>query len=90
MSNCNIGEPKKGERAVQAAGASPDGALLLKGDEVAALLGISRALAYRWMAGGVLPVVRVPGARTLRVPREALMTWIQRNTRPSVVTGPGG
>lgn len=52
--------------------------LLLRGSEVAVALGISRALAYRWMAGGVLPVVR--RGRSVRVPREALHRWIQENT----------
>ena len=33
--------------------------LLLKGAQVAEALGISRALAYRWMSGGILPTVRV-------------------------------
>jgi len=55
--------------------------LLVRGGEVAAALGISRALAFRWMAEGVLPVVRVRGARTVRVPKAALDVWIATNTR---------
>jgi excisionase family DNA binding protein len=55
--------------------------LLLRGDEVARSLGISRALAYRWMAGGVLPVVRLQGSRAIRVPRDALLRWIAENTQ---------
>jgi excisionase family DNA binding protein len=55
--------------------------LLLRGGEIARELGISRALAYRWMATGVLPVVRVPGSKAVRVPREALMEWIQNHTQ---------
>jgi excisionase family DNA binding protein len=51
----------------------------MKGNEVAAALSISRALAYRWMAEGVLPVVR--HGRSVRVPRAALIQWIQQNTR---------
>ena len=54
--------------------------LLLRGCEVAEELGISRALAYRWMQTGVLPVVRVPGARSVRVPRAALIAWIDSRT----------
>ncbi len=54
--------------------------LLLRGREVAAELGISRALAYRWMQSGVLPVVRVLGSRSVRVPRAALLAWIDRQT----------
>ncbi len=55
--------------------------LLLKGGEVAQALGVSRALAYRWMQNGILPVVRVSGARTIRVPAAALLKWIDKNTQ---------
>ncbi|MGA2148498.1 MAG: helix-turn-helix domain-containing protein [Bryobacteraceae bacterium] len=54
--------------------------LLLRGHEVAEVLNISRALAYRWMAAGILPVVRVPGGRSIRVPQQALLKWIETNT----------
>jgi excisionase family DNA binding protein len=54
--------------------------LLLRGREVAEELGISRALAYRWMQSGVLPVVRVLGSRSVRVPRAALLAWIDQQT----------
>jgi excisionase family DNA binding protein len=53
-------------------------ALLLRGPEVAEALGISRALAYRWMQNGVLPTVRV--SRSVRVPHDGLLRWIERNT----------
>jgi excisionase family DNA binding protein len=53
-------------------------ALLLRGPEVAEALGISRALAYRWMQNGVLPTVRV--SRSVRVPHEGLLRWIEHNT----------
>lgn len=52
--------------------------LLLRGREVAESLGISRALAYRWMATGVLPTVRV--SRSVRVPHDGLLEWIKHNT----------
>ena len=54
--------------------------LLLRGLEVAQMMGCSRALAYRLMQRGVLPVVRIPGGKTVRVPREALEAWIRKNT----------
>lgn len=55
---------------------------LLRGVEVAQALGISRALAYRWMASGVLPTLR--RGRTIRVPKTALEAWISENTnRPA-------
>lgn len=55
--------------------------LLMRGPEVAEELGISRALAYRWMQDGTLPTVRVPGGRTVRVPRAALRAWIDSRTQ---------
>jgi excisionase family DNA binding protein len=60
--------------------------LLLRGVEVAEILGISRALAYRWMASGVLPTVRVPGSRSIRVPRDGLLEWIRQNTQAGIAT----
>ena len=62
--------------------------LLLRGSEVADALGISRALAYRWMASGILPTVRV--SRSIRVPREELMRWISARTNNPVRTNCGG
>jgi excisionase family DNA binding protein len=53
---------------------------LLRGGEVAGVLGVSRSLAYRWMSDGTLPVVKIPGARTVRVPRGALDEWIRAHT----------
>ncbi|MBZ5727445.1 MAG: helix-turn-helix domain-containing protein [Acidobacteriia bacterium] len=55
--------------------------LLLRGGEVAELLGCSRALAYRWMSAGVVPTVHVPGSRSIRVPRAALLEWIAQRTQ---------
>jgi len=52
---------------------------LLRGREVAKLLGVSVALAYRWMQDGTLPVVRV--GRTVRVPRLACLRWIEQRTQ---------
>lgn len=65
--------------------------LLLRGGEVAHLLGCSRALAYRLMQRGVLPTVRVVGGKSVRVPREALVEWIKTNTHAAAVgRGAGG
>jgi len=55
--------------------------LLLRGREVAEELGISRALAYRWMSSNILPVVRVPNSTSVRVPRAALLNWIESKTQ---------
>jgi excisionase family DNA binding protein len=54
---------------------------LLRGAEVADLIGCSRAMAYRLMQRGDIPVVRMPGGKTVRVPAEALREWIRANTR---------
>ncbi|MCX6632903.1 MAG: helix-turn-helix domain-containing protein [Candidatus Solibacter sp.] len=60
--------------------------LLLNAHDVALMLNISRALAYRWMQDGTLPALRAPVGRVVRVPRAALEQWIERNT----YTGKGG
>lgn len=60
---------------------TPKDKLLLNAPQVAALLNISRALAYRWMQDGTLPVLRAPAGRVVRVPRAALEHWIEENTR---------
>lgn len=57
---------------------------LLRGREVAELIGCSRAMAYRLMQRGTIPVVRIPGGKTVRVPREALLEWIKDNTQAGV------
>jgi excisionase family DNA binding protein len=66
---------------------TPKDKLLLNAPQVAALLNISRALAYRWMQDGTLPVLRAPSGRVVRVPRAALEQWIEENTRRA---HPGG
>jgi excisionase family DNA binding protein len=66
--------------------AVPDDRLLLRGVEVAARMGCSRALAYKLMKEGILPTVRIPGGRMVRVPSDGLVEWIKRNTRPAMET----
>lgn len=56
--------------------------LFLRAAEVAEELGISKALAYRWMSEGTLPSVRVGG--TVRVPVDALLQWAKANVRGGV------
>lgn len=58
----------------------PESRLLLRGTEVAELLGICKAMAYRMMANGTLPTVRF-GEKAIRVPRSALQEWIRINTK---------
>ncbi len=52
--------------------------LLLRPPEAAELAGVSRALGYRWAQNGVWPSVRV--GRTVRIPYNALLQWIESNT----------
>ena len=62
---------------------SDDTRLLLRGTEAAAMIGVSRALMYRWMATGAVPVFRAPSGKSMRVPRAEFLDWIARNTRPA-------
>ncbi|MBE0660336.1 MAG: helix-turn-helix domain-containing protein [Bryobacteraceae bacterium] len=69
---------------------TPKDKLLLSAPEVAAILNISRALAYRWMQDGTLPSLRAPAGRVVRVPRGALEQWIETHTRPAGSAVPEG
>jgi excisionase family DNA binding protein len=56
--------------------------LLLRGREVAELLGVSTALAYQWMHLGIIPTLRM--GRAVRCPRAALLKWIEQQTVPAL------
>ena len=63
---------------------SAGAAILLRGEEVADLLGVSRAKAYRLMQRREIPVVTF--GKAIRSPRESLLGFIrQRTEQPSVV-----
>jgi excisionase family DNA binding protein len=62
---------------IESMNTQPQG-LLLRGGEVAKVLGVSRAMAYRLMQRGELPVVRIGSC--VRVPAEALRAWIDART----------
>ena len=53
---------------------------LLTGDEVAKILRISRAYAYRLMQRGTIPTVRL--GRSVRVSYESLSLFIRDNSLP--------
>ena len=57
---------------------SAEEVLLLRAEEVARVLGLSRSKIYQMMSVGALPVVRV--GRAVRVPRQALRDWIAHHT----------
>ena len=59
---------------------------LLKGSEVAKILNISKAMAYRMISEGKLPSVRFQ--RTVRIKPEDLDAFIQANTCGKSVADP--
>ena len=56
--------------------------LLLRPDEVAALIGLGRSKTYELIASGALPVVRI--GRAVRVPRAQLEEWVRRQATVGV------
>lgn len=52
--------------------------LLLRPDEAADAIGVSRAKAYELIAKGDLPSVRIGGS--VRVPLEGLKRWVSERT----------
>ena len=68
------------DAAVQGASdALPADLLLLNADQVAKVIGMGRTKVYEMMAAEELPVVRIGTA--VRVPKQRLLLWIERNTR---------
>ncbi|MBI3948427.1 MAG: helix-turn-helix domain-containing protein [Armatimonadetes bacterium] len=61
--------------------------LLLRPDAVAALLDVSPSLVYRWCRRGIIPTVRIPGCRSVRVPAYALETWLREHVHLSEESG---
>jgi excisionase family DNA binding protein len=59
---------------------SQTGERLLRVPEAAIILGWSRTQTYRQAQRRVLPVVKIPGGKSVRIPLGALQEWIRRNT----------
>ena len=59
----------------------PADRLLLDSREVGEILGIGRTKVFEMMARAEIPVVRI--GRLVRVPRPALLAWIDERTGPS-------
>lgn len=59
---------------------APPRRLLLRVDEVAAILGVGRAKAYALVGEGQLPSLRLGGS--LRVPAAALERWVEEHAQP--------
>ena len=66
--------PETGEGSVE---------YLLRAADLQAQLGLSRAKVYRLMRENVLPTVRIGGS--IRVPRKALIRWLEEHTLPGAV-----
>lgn len=67
----------------------PKDKLMLRPDEVAELLGLSRAMVYRLLRQGELPCVRL--GRAVRVPVDRLHEWVKSQAeREPVTPGPEG
>jgi len=69
----------EGAAAQGASDALPADLLLLNADQVAKVIGMGRTKVYEMMAAEELPVVRIRTA--VRVPKQRLLLWIERNTR---------
>ena len=54
--------------------------LLLKPEEAAEALGISRSKLYQLLAAGVIPSLRL--GSIIRVPAEGLRRWVERRSQP--------
>ena len=59
--------------------------VVLTVNEVAKLLGLSRASAYQGVARGEIPSIRV--GRRILVPRQALERMLEGNSKPGSVLG---
>ena len=68
------------EAAIQGASdVLPADLLLLNADQVAKVIGMGRTKVYEMMAAEELPVVRI--GTSVRVPKQRLLLWIERQTR---------
>lgn len=63
-----------------------DEPLLLSVTEAAALLGVSRSMAYNLVRRGILPHVELGPGHVLQVPRAGLERWVEESTRGSYPT----
>ena len=59
--------------------------LLLKPEEVAVAIGVSRSRAYALISSGAIPSIRLEGGKNVRVRVEALYEWINRQTTTEAV-----
>ena len=62
--------------------------LLVRPEEAAEVLGISRARLYELLAAGVIPSIRV--GRSRRVPADALRAWVASERAAQAVEHPAG
>ncbi len=63
-----------------------DALILLTAKEAGRLLSLSPQLIYQMAASGVLPTLRIPRGRSVRIPRDELLSWVKGNSRPGSAT----
>ena len=64
--------------------------MLVRPEEVASAIGVSRSLAYRLFASGAIPSVRLDGsAKSVRVRVEVLKEWIDNQSANAVTREEG-
>lgn len=61
---------------------------MLRAEDVALIMGCSLGHAYRLMRTGVIPAVKINGAR--RVPRAALSAWLEQQNEAALRQCGGG
>jgi putative molybdopterin biosynthesis protein len=61
--------------------------LVLRPEEAATVLRVSRSKVYELVATGVLPAVRI--GNSVRIPTEQLRLWVEDQVRPAAPAQPG-
>ncbi len=61
---------------------------LLTAEQVAKLLQVSKSIIYVWVENSIIPFRRLPGTRTIRFERDAVLAWVRSDQDASVTTAP--
>lgn len=52
---------------------------LLTAEQVATLLQVSKSVIYVWVENRIIPFRRLPGTRTIRFERDAVLEWVRQS-----------